>query len=213
VDYGQGPVIGVDESGKGDFFGPLVIAGVCGTPEQLAALTALGVRDSKTIADGKVTTLADEIRRVCVHDVVVVNPEKYNQLYSKIRNLNRLLGWGHARVIENLLAGTTATTAISDKFGDDRFIVSNLQEKGKTIKLIQMVRGEAHPAVAAASVIARAEFLRRMEILSHQFGMVLPRGASSLVDEAGRRLVAMQGEQVLAQVAKTHFKNYSRIVG
>lgn len=206
------PIIGVDESGKGDFFGPLVIAGVRVEETQVESLKNLGVRDSKTIANGKVTMLADKIKELCVHDIVVINPEKYNELYARIRNLNKLLGWGHARVIENVLSRGTAPAAISDKFGADRFIIDNLQAKGSEIELVQMVRGEAHPAVAAASIVARAEFLRRMEMLSGSYAMDLPRGASARVDEAGRVLVRERGEDVLNQVAKVHFKNYKKIL-
>lgn len=206
------PIIGVDESGKGDFFGPLVIAGALVTEDRLAALEELGVRDSKKIADGKILKLAPRIRELCVSDVVVINPEKYNQLYRKIRNLNKLLGWGHARVIENILSKQPAPAAISDKFGKDHFIINNLQEKGREIELIQMVRGEAHPAVAAASILARAEFLRRMEKMSGDFGANFPRGASSLVDNAGRKLVDREGEAILEKVAKLHFKNYQKIM-
>ena len=206
------PIIGVDESGKGDFFGPLVIAGALLTEEQAGALVELGVRDSKTISDGKIVSLAAKIRAACVHDVVVILPEKYNQLYHKIRNLNKLLGWGHARVIENLLIRQPAEVAISDKFGADRFIIDNLQEEGRRIELVQMVRGEAHPAVAAASILARAEFLRRMESMSRDYSINFPRGASAMVDEAGRALVKSKGTDILGQVAKLHFKNYSKIV-
>jgi ribonuclease HIII len=206
------PIIGVDESGKGDFFGPLVIAGVRVEEDQVGRLRELGVRDSKTIANGKVTALAERIKNLCVNDVIVINPEKYNQLYARIRNLNKLLGWGHARVIENVLNLGTAAAAISDKFGADRFITDNLQTKGRAIELVQMVRGEAHPAVAAASIVARAEFLRRMDMLSGSYAMDLPRGASAKVDEAGRVLVRERGEDVLNQVAKVHFKNYKKIL-
>jgi ribonuclease HIII len=207
------PVIGVDESGKGDFFGPLVIAGVSVSEDQLAAFEELGVRDSKAISDKRVVDIAGRIRRLCVYDIVVVNPEKYNQLYLKIKNLNKLLGWGHARVIENILKRQPASAAISDKFGHERFIADRLQKEGKKIELIQMVRGEAHPAVAAASILARAEFLRRMEMMSGKFEINFPRGASAEVDEAGKKLVKSKGSAILDQVAKLHFKNYKKILG
>lgn len=206
------PIIGVDESGKGDFFGPLVIAGVLVAEDQLTALTDLEVRDSKTIADGKVIRIAERLNRLCISNVVVINPEKYNQLYRKIRNLNKLLGWGHARVIENILARHPAPAAISDKFGAERFIADSLQREGRKINLIQMVRGEAHPAVAAASVMARAEFLRRMALLARTHGVTFPRGASAQVDETGRALVAAKGTAILERVAKLHFKNYKKIL-
>jgi len=206
------PIIGVDESGKGDFFGPLVIAGVLVEEAQLPTLAAWGVRDSKTLSDKRVTVAAEQIRGMCVHNLVVISPEKYNQLYGRIRNLNKLLGWGHARVIENILGVKGAEVAISDKFGHDHFIIDNLQTKGREIRLLQMVRGEAHPAVAAASILARAEFVRRMQALSRQCRMELPLGASAAVDQAGRELVRIHGRAILDSVAKVHFKNYHKII-
>lgn len=206
------PIIGVDESGKGDFFGPLVVAGVLVSREQAPLLADWGVRDSKTITDRRVVDLAAKIRQAFAFNTVVIGPEKYNELYGRIRNLNKLLGWGHARVIENILAETPAPAALSDKFGDDRFIIDNLQKEGRKIELIQMVRGEAHPAVAAASVVARAEFLRRMEQLSREYQIDLPRGASAAVDSAGRELVRKRGPEILDKIAKRHFKNYQKII-
>lgn len=206
------PIIGVDESGKGDFFGPLVVAGVLVEQEQTSVLEEWGVRDSKTITDRRVIDLANKIRQAFVFDMVVVGPEKYNELYGRIRNLNRLLGWGHARVIENILGKKEAPAALSDKFGADRFIIDNLQKEGKKIELIQMVRGEAHPAVAAASIMARAEFLRRMDQLSQEYQVVLPRGASATVDAVGRDLVKKNGPAILDKIAKRHFKNYQKII-
>ncbi len=207
------PIIGIDESGKGDFFGPLVIAGARVEKDRLPYLADLGVRDSKTIADGRIVKLAAAIKQACAFSLVVIGPEKYNELYQKIRNLNKLLGWGHARAIENILLEHDAKTAISDKFGHDRFIQNSLQEKGKTIELVQMVRGEAHPAVAAASILARAEYLHRMDEMSSKFAVTFPRGASNLVDNVGRELVRSRGEEILGKVAKLHFKNYQKIVG
>lgn len=211
MSQGQWPIIGIDESGKGDFFGPLVIAGALVSEEISVALIKLGVRDSKTISDGKIVKLAAEIKKTCVHDIVIINPEKYNELYNKIRNLNKLLGWGHARVIENILKQAPAIAAISDKFGSDHFIADRLQKEGRKIELIQMVRGEAHQAVAAASILARAEFLFRMKTMSKKFGIPFPKGASAAVDETGRRLVEAEGREILYSVAKVHFKNSKKI--
>ncbi|MFH1701468.1 MAG: ribonuclease HIII [Candidatus Zixiibacteriota bacterium] len=209
-DY-DGPIIGVDESGKGDFFGPLVIAAVCLKPDQFQKLIDMGVKDSKNISDKKIQRLSGEIKNQCEFDVIIINPLKYNQLYQKIKNLNQLLGWGHARAIENLLAKTSAKRAISDKFGNEKFIRDNLLEKGKMIELIQKVRGEAHPAVAAASIVARAEFVKRMDSLSKEVGFKLPLGASMIVDNAGRELVKKEGRGILDKTAKIHFKNYKKI--
>ena len=205
-------VIGIDESGKGDFFGPLVVAAFLASDADENALMSLGVRDSKTIAPKKCIRIADELKRDYPHALVVVGPEKYNQLYDKIKNLNKLLAWGHARAIENLLEQDQADLAISDKFGKTELIEDALMEKGREVELKQMVRGESIIQVAAASILARAEFIRQIDRLSEEFHLTVPRGASKQVDDIGRHLVASHGPQILDRVAKKHFKNYHRVV-
>ncbi len=205
--------IGVDESGKGDYFGPLVIAAVCVDEETAGMLRASGVRDSKRLSDRTILDLAQDIPGLCRTSVVAIGPAKYNELYGKFKNLNKLLGWGHARAIENLLeAGCPATRAISDQFGDERFIKDALMRKGQTIELQQRPRAEEDVAVAAASVVARAEFVRRLDRLSQEAGLVLPKGASNLVDAAAKRLVRVKGEQALSTFAKVHFKTTAKVL-
>src|SRR3972149_887344 len=164
--------IGTDESGKGDYFGPLVIAGVFCNLELEKELKALNVRDSKVVSDNQVKQMAEKIRQICLHNLVVIGPEKYNQLYEKIKNLNKLLAWGHARVIENLLDSLPSKVdlVISDKFGDEKFVERALMEKGKKIRLEQRIKAEEDVAVAAASILARAEFLTRLRRLSSELG-------------------------------------------
>src|SRR5256884_3885728 len=101
------PHFGVDESGKGDFFGPLVIAGVYVDRGIARELLDAGIVDSKRIgSDTRIRSLAETIRKSSLGlvETVLIGPAKYNELYEKFGNLNKLLGWGHARVIENLLA-------------------------------------------------------------------------------------------------------------
>lgn len=205
-------VIGVDESGKGDFFGPLVVAAFLASDADENALMTLGVRDSKTIAPKKCLRIADELKRDYPQAVVVVGPRKYNELYDKIKNLNKLLAWGHARAIENVLENNQADLAISDKFGKTELIEKALMKRGQGVKLHQMVRGESIIQVAAASILARAEFIRQIDRLSDEFQVTVPRGASKQVDDIGRHLVAIHGPQVLDRIAKKHFKNYHRVV-
>ncbi|MFZ5980607.1 MAG: ribonuclease HIII [Candidatus Zixiibacteriota bacterium] len=205
-------VIGVDESGKGDFFGPLVIASFLAPDSELDSLKRLEVRDSKKISDNKLLQIDVRLRERYPHAVVIVGPERYNQLYDKIRNLNKLLAWGHARAIENLLEENDADLAISDKFGKTALIENALQEKGRQVELQQMVRGEDILQVAAASIIARASFLREMQKLEKRFGVELPRGASSLVDRAGLKILERYDIGILEKLGKKHFKNYQRIV-
>ena len=212
------PTIGTDESGKGDFFGPLVCAGVYVDADSAGTLQEMGVRDSKRLSDRRCRELAESIKIIQRerYDVVEITPARYNALYEQFRregkNLNTLLAWAHARVLENLLSRVACSRAITDQFADPRFVQSKLQQRGKAIELIQMPRAEVHIAVAAASVLARARFLERLEALSRQFGMALPKGASNAVVQAGQALVKRHGLGTLRQVAKLHFKTTTEVL-
>jgi ribonuclease HIII len=208
----SGPRTGIDESGKGDYFGPLVIAAVLVTPADEPDLRLMQVRDSKRISDGRILEMAPDIRQVCRHSVVAIGPQRYNELYNKIKNLNRLLAWGHARALENILAHTECILAISDQFGDERFILNALLEKGKTIQLIQRPKAEDDLAVAAASILARAEFLTRLKKLSDEIGIALPKGASPAVEMVARTIVRKFGKAGLEGVAKLHFKTTQAVL-
>ena len=205
------PHIGVDESGKGDFFGPLVIAGVLATEENSKRFIDEGIKDSKKLTDEKILKLAGIIKANSVHSVVVIGNEKYNELYEKFNNLNKLLAWGHARVIENILEKEPCQYALSDKFGNESLIKNALIDKGKNITLEQRVRGEEDIAVAAASVLARAEYVNRMLTLSKRYEIELPKGASDKVLQTGKNFVQMYGKDKLKVVAKIHFKTYNQI--
>lgn len=202
--------IGVDESGKGDYFGPLVIAACYVGPEHLAELE--GVKDSKKLTDPLALKLAAKIKAVCPHAIVAIGPKKYNELYGKFKNLNRLLAWGHARSIENVLEKQPCQLVISDQFADPAGLRRQLFEKGKQIELKSMVRAEADIAVAAASILARAEFLNRLKKLSEEFGVDLPKGATNVVPVA-KRFVTMHGQAKLDEVAKLHFKTTQQVLG
>jgi ribonuclease HIII len=204
--------IGTDESGKGDYFGPLVVAAVWANSMIEDKLLGWGVRDSKKLTDKRVVDLAAQIMVEIPHAVVIIGPEKYNELYAKIRNLNRLLAWAHARAIENLLEDVACDMVIADKFGDEKYIKDALLQKGREVTLIQQVRAESDAAVAAASVVARANFLERLAVLSRAVGVELRKGASDLVDQAGVQVLRAGGEDKLRGVAKWHFKNTQKIL-
>lgn len=211
----SGNIIGVDESGKGDFFGPLVVAGLLAAETELPALLESGVRDSKRISDGRILALDQQLRAAFVHHVVVMMPLEYNRRYDQVRNLNIMLAECHARAIASIVQqavarGVKIDLAVSDKFGKTERLESALTGISCQIPTVQMVRGEAVPQVAAASILARAEFVRCIQRLSAEVEMKLPKGASAQVDEVGRRLVAAQGANRLQQVAKKHFKNFGR---
>jgi ribonuclease HIII len=204
--------IGTDESGKGDYFGPLVVAGVYLEDNLLHQLRQLNVRDSKKISDGVIRDLDFRLRSICRYSVVVIGPEKYNLLYSRMKNLNRILAWGHARVIENILLQVDASRALSDQFGDENYIKNALMKLGKKIRLEQRPGAESDLAVAAASILARAEFLNRLDGLSRECGMVLPKGASSQTEEVARKLVEKLGKENLEKYVKMHFRNTAKVL-
>jgi ribonuclease HIII len=216
------PRIGVDESGKGDFFGPLCIAGVYINENMVQAWRDGGVRDSKNISsDKKISDLAAMIRKTpgCVVQTVVIGNEAYNRLYAKMGSVNTMLAWGHARVIENLLAQKHAMNpppvkAISDQFAASKSVIEKaLMTLGKGFQLVQRHKAEEDLAVAAASILARDEFVKGMAKLEKEFEVKLPKGASAAVDATAKKFVEEHGTDELAKIAKMHFRTALRAQG
>jgi ribonuclease HIII len=206
---------GIDESGKGDFFGPLVVAGVYVDRGIARKLIDAGVQDSKRIgSDARIRTLAETIRKSTAGliETVLIGPERYNELYQKFGNLNKLLGWGHARVIENLLAKKSdCPRALSDQFADAHVIEQSLLRHGRKIDIEQRTKAESDIAVAAASILAREAFINWLERRGKELGLRLERGVSANVKEAAKKLVEMKGPQVLQGLAKVHFRTAHEI--
>jgi ribonuclease HIII len=216
------PRLGIDESGKGDFFGPLCIAGVYVNEKIISAWKDLGVRDSKNISsDKKISEIAEKIRATpgCVTDSVVIGNEAYNRLYTKMKSVNTILAWGHARVIENLLGkkyqmNPPPVRAISDQFAASKSVIEKaLMASGREIELVQRHKAEEDLAVAAASILARDEFVKGLAKLEKQFEMKLPKGASAAVDEAAKKFVTERGAGELAKISKLHFRTALRAQG
>ena len=215
----SGPFIphgGVDESGKGDYFGPLVIAAVYADDQAKDELLKIGVKDSKAIkSDKQIYAMTPKIKK-CVRGcwtTVVVGGEAYNRFYNSCNNLNKLLAWGHARAIENLIErAPECAQVISDKFAAEHMIKRALMEKGRGIELIQRTKAESDPVVAAASILAREGFIRKMESLSKELELDLPRGASAKVIEIGRRIYERGGVDLLAKYGKMHFSTTQKII-
>lgn len=208
--------IGVDESGKGDFFGPLVIAGVLSNELLNEEFIKIGVKDSKELSDRKIFQLAEKIKEICLYDIVIVKPKRYNELIAAGLNLNKLLAWGHARVIENLLQKTETRDLkvekiISDQFGDKSYLLNAIMEKGKKVQLIQMHKAEIDPAVASASILARAMFLTHLKRMSKKYGIEIPKGVSTKVIDAANEIVKRFGKDELLNSAKVHFKTTNLI--
>ena len=210
------PHIGVDESGKGDFFGPLVIAAVYVDTPLVKVFREIGIKDSKRItSDAKARELARAIRaRVGDRQsVIAVGPRTYNKLYRSMRNVNRLLAWGHARAIENVLEKVpSCTRALSDQFGGKHLIERALLQRGKTITLDQRHKAESDMAVAAASILARDRFLTALSELSALYGVKIPKGASAQVREAAIQLARDKGPAVLLDAVKCHFKTTDEVL-
>lgn len=204
------PHFGIDESGKGDFFGPLVIAGVYTDAEIARQLMDAGIQDSKSIkSDARIRDLAEQIRKTrgVVFEVIAIHPKRYNELYEKFTNLNKLLAWGHAKTIENLAKRRPqCPRALSDQFANPRELATALKKTGTEIELEQRTKGESDIAVAAASILAREKFIDWLRDTGEELGMRLPRGASREVQDLTAELRRDRGFDFLSQVGKTHFK-------
>jgi ribonuclease HIII len=210
------PHMGIDESGKGDFFGPIVIASVYVDKDITAKLRDMGLRESKAISsDKRVRDMARELRKHLngAYSLVTIGPSAYNKLYAKMRNVNRMLAWAHARAIENLLEKVpSCPMAISDQFGAKEQVEKALMSKGRSLKLVQRHKAESDPAVAAASVLAREAFINAMAKLEKRFEQDIPKGASAAVQQAAGELAKKHKPAILLEVAKCHFKTTDKVL-
>jgi ribonuclease HIII len=211
------PHFGIDESGKGDFFGPLVIAGVYTDGEITRSLIKAGIMDSKKITTpAKIRQLAAVIKATpgIEFDVIALRPEKYNELYANFKNLNRMLAWGHATVIEELVRKRPdCPRALSDQFAKAEVLQRALKQKNITLQLDQRTKGESDTAVAAASILARERFIDWMDAATKKVGFKIPLGASAAVIAAGKTLVKTHGTDELSKFAKLHFKTTQQVTG
>lgn len=222
--------VGTDESGKGDYFGPLVSAAVYVTQEIADTLSEIGVMDSKKLTDKRVIELAPRIEEICGQRCtkVIVNPKKYNELYDTFqlegKNLNSLLAWTHIRALENILPNfepSLPLTVLIDKFADEDYIQTRFKaeklitgSKKVDLRLVQLPKAEVNVAVAAASIVARYYFLQQLRKLSQTYGMDLPKGASDPnIIVIGKKILGQYGSAELANIAKVHFKTTGRILG
>ncbi len=210
------PHFGVDESGKGDYFGPLVIAGVYSDERTAEALVKLGCKDSKAIPDDKkIAAIAAKIMQLpgIAYEVVCIGPKRYNELYTEFGNLNRLLAWGHARVIAALHEKVpSCARALSDQFANERVLKTALGKRKVPVKLEQRTKAESDVAVAAASILARARFVKWMQDTATAAGCDMPLGCAGHVTKAAKAFVAKHGQERLCDVAKLHFKTTQKVL-
>jgi len=210
------PHMGIDESGKGDFFGPLVACAVYVDPGIARAMQEIDVKDCKQMTDKAVFFVGSRTRQLLTptrFSLVTIGPEAYNRLYAKMRNVNNLLAWAHARCIENLLETVpNCPRAVADQFGAKQVIERALMKKGRSIKLEQRHKAESDIAVAAASVLAREAFLRSLGKLGETYGMTFHKGASEQVKDTATGLVKKHGADILLKTAKCHFRTADQVL-
>ncbi|MEW6701397.1 MAG: ribonuclease HIII, partial [Bacteroidota bacterium] len=203
--------IGSDESGKGDFFGPLVAAAVYVYPEAKKLLLKIGVRDSKELSDNQINILASEIKNIIGRNfyIVSINPDKYNKIYEQFGNLNKMLNWAHSKAIGSLLEHTKCRYVITDKFSKKELDVSSLL-KHSDVEFVQETKAEKYIGVAAASILARAS-MNDWFALQKEKGLNLPKGSSAAVEFYAKEFLKKIGKDKLSEFVKLHFKTFKKI--
>lgn len=205
--------IGQDESGKGDYFGGPVVAGVYLMPIQAKTLQKAGIQDSKDLGAKQITEAAKRITDIIpasAIEIISTPPDVYNAMYETFKqqgkNLNNLLGHLHATILRRLIdRNSNCEHAIIDQFGKTSDVTDYLSLPN-TFQLIQQPKAEMYTAVAAASILAREAFVQQIKTLEEKYQYRFPLGASSEVVTAARNFKNRYGEAALANVAKLHFK-------
>ncbi|MDD2543590.1 MAG: ribonuclease HIII [Candidatus Cloacimonetes bacterium] len=210
--------IGSDECGKGDYFGPLVVSAFFLRREQETQLLKLGVCDSKRLRDDQTRRIAKSIYQSFpgqMNCLVMKNP-KYNQLMASFQeqnlNLNDLLAWSHTKVISELRAGIKDCEGILvDQFSKAQKVKARLTAKDKNLNVVERTGAERDPAVAAASILARYQFLELHKSMDLHYKMTFPLGAGPGVIEAAKQFVKLYGKDQLGTVVKLHFKTTLKV--
>jgi len=203
--------IGTDETGKGDYFGPLVIAGMYVNEEVIKFLTQLGVRDSKELSDPEIDRIAKIIKTTYPsnYSIISINPDKYNELYQDIKNVNKLLDWGHSKIIESIYKNFKTKTIIVDQFSKTPLKISTAKDFSE-VNFVYMPKAEKNIGVAAASILARNQ-MSKWFYAKQKSGFYVLRGASSEVESAAKKIYLENGKQILEKLVKLHFKTTKKI--
>ncbi|SDD40951.1 ribonuclease HIII [Terribacillus halophilus] len=209
--------IGSDEAGTGDFFGPITVASVYVDQSQFALLKELGVKDSKLLKDDSIQRIAKDLMHVELpYSLLVMRNEKYNQLQQRGWSQGKMKTMLHHHAIQKLLAKIAPTQPegiLIDQFQLPATYIKHLATEGERLQqnVSFMTKAESHSlAVAAASIISRASFLKEMDKLSKHAGFTIPKGASAKVDQAAGRLIRTHGRQALPVFTKMHFANSAK---
>lgn len=209
---------GSDESGKGDFFGSLVVAAVVVDNTTADKLRAAGVKDCKLLTDKKILELEDIIKASVVdYSVLELKPRVYNLRYEQVAaqggKLNQLLGYGHVAALSRVLEKhEDCHSALIDQFTTSMVNIRALKQRFPQCDVRQQPKAESNLAVAAASVLARAQFLHTMAALAAEAGVQeLPKGGGAQATACARELAAKYGKEALRNYVKLHFANYQRV--
>lgn len=209
---------GSDESGKGDFFGSLVVAAVVVDNSTADRLRAAGVKDCKLLTDKKILELEDIIKASVVdYSVLELKPRVYNLRYEQVAaqggKLNQLLGYGHVAALSKVLEKhEDCHSALIDQFTTSMVNIRALKQRFPQCDVRQQPKAESNLAVAAASVLARAQFLHTMSALAAEAGVQeLPKGGGAQATACARELAAKYGKEALRNYVKLHFANYQRV--
>jgi ribonuclease HIII len=208
------PTIGSDEAGKGDYFGPLVVAAVHADAVRAEELQQLGVADSKTLADRRMMPLAERIERTFDCEIRWLDPDQYNARHRVDPNVNHLLADLHAEALDALCRRHPEAVVVVDRFAAEELVATRLRQRGSIPpRLLQVPGAESHPVVAAASIVARIHFIEGLQRCAEATGTELHKGAGAPADLAARRVFQIGGLELLAKVAKLHFRNTLKIGG
>ena len=209
--------IGSDEVGTGDYFGPIVVTASYVSKDKISYLEELGVRDSKKVTDDKIMKIAPELIKNIPHQTIILTNEEYNKWQEKGYNMNKIKTILHNRVILSLLKQDNfmIDMVVIDQFTSPRSYYGYLKDMDENVyrKITFTTKAEDKClSVGCSSIISRYIFLNEMEKLGKSIDKVLPLGASTVVDEAGKNIVNKYGKDILNKIAKTNFKNTEKIL-
>jgi len=206
-------VIGSDEVGTGDYFGPMTVVAAYVQKEQLPLLKELGVRDSKELTDAKIIEIAKQLVSFIPYSLLVLHNEKYNAFQEKGMSQGKMKALLHNKALSNVLKKLDPEkpdAILIDQFVEKNTYYKHVVKEKEIIKenVFFSTKGESvHLSVAAASIIARYAFLKQMDLLTEKTGMVIPRGAGAQVDIAAAKIIKKHGVNALNSLAKIHFAN------
>ncbi|QPQ34753.1 ribonuclease HIII [Lysinibacillus sp. JNUCC-52] len=206
-------VLGSDETGTGDYFGPITVAAVYVPSTKIELINELGVKDSKMLTDDYMRKIAPDLRAACIHSVLVLRNEKYNVLQARGYSQGKMKAMMHNKALGNTLskmAPEKPTHILIDQFAERGVYYNYLKNERDIVKedvLFSTKAEQLHVSVATASILARAAFLKEMDRLSELAGIELQKGASSKVDALAARIWRGQGEEFLRSITKWHFAN------